>query len=300
MKPSIEATDPSPPVRSRTWGVPPNIFFLGLVSFLTDVSSEMIFTLVPLFLKNILGVKTLTIGLIMGVTEGMESVLKILSGWLSDRLRKRKPFALLGYGLSTLAKPFMYLATAWGTVLGVRFVDRVGKGIRTSPRDTLVADSAPAEEMGKSFGLHRAMDTAGAVLGLVIAALIIFLHQPETRELTLATYHLLVLVGVVPAVLAFLILWFFVKERRREVSPNIDSSQGETTIMPKKTLNLGLEPQVQGFLRHNGRFHPGQLERRFPYIARCRHGVLHLSYPLDADLIQRCLCYRLTSSRRAI
>ncbi len=211
----MKANNSSEPNRARIWGVPRNIFFLGVVSLLTDVSSEMIFTLIPLFLKNLLGVPTLIIGLVMGVTEGVESILKIFSGWLSDKVKKRKSFALLGYGLSTLAKPFMYLAAAWGHVLGVRFVDRVGKGIRTSPRDALVADSAPAEERGKSFGLHRAMDTAGAVVGLGIAAVIIFLSEPETLKLTLDSYHSLVLVGIVPAVLAVLVLLFLVREPKK-------------------------------------------------------------------------------------
>jgi MFS family permease len=218
------------------------------VSFLTDVSGDMIFTLIPLFLKNVLGVKTLIIGLIMGVTEGAESILKILGGWLSDKMRKRKSLAILGYGLSTLAKPFMYLANTWGVVLGVRFTDRIGKGFRTSPRDALVADSSPAEEWGKSFGVHRAMDTAGAVVGLVIAAIIIFLHQPETLELTLDTYHLLVLVGVVPAVLAVLILWFFVRERKREIAPNIGISQSSTSAAQPQDKKEGFSPQFKIFL----------------------------------------------------
>jgi len=143
----------------RILGLNANVFFLGLVSFLTDVSSEMIFTLLPLFLANILGAATVIIGLIEGVAESTASLLKIISGWFSDKLGERKSLAIVGYGLSTLAKPFMYIATTWGLVLGVRFADRLGKGVRTAPRDALVADSVSAEERGKSFGFHRAMDT---------------------------------------------------------------------------------------------------------------------------------------------
>jgi len=184
--------------RRKIWGMHSNIFFLGLVSFLTDVSSEMIFgPLFPLFLANVLGVRTTIIGLITGVTEGTESILKIFSGWLSDRMGKRKIFALLGYGFSTLAKPFMYLTSAWGQVLGVRFADRLGKGLRTSPRDALVAASSLPEERGRSFGFHRAMDTGGAVVGLGIAAAIVFLLQEEILELVQSTYQRIVLIGVV-------------------------------------------------------------------------------------------------------
>jgi MFS family permease len=210
----MKTANPVHPPKRKIWGMHPNIFFLGLVSFLTDVSSEMIFgPLFPLFLANVLGVKTTIIGLIAGVTEGTESILKIFSGWISDRVGKRKVFALLGYGLSTIAKPFMYLTAAWGQALGVRFVDRLGKGLRTSPRDALVAASSLLEERGRSFGFHRAMDTGGAVIGLGIAAVIIFLLQKEILGLAQSTYQHIVLIAVVPAVLAVILLFFFVQEK---------------------------------------------------------------------------------------
>ena len=210
-------------MRRRVFGLSPNVFFLGIVSLLTDVSSEMIFTLVPLFLFNVLRIGTPIIGLIGGLTEGADALLRIFGGWLSDRIGKRKILAVLGYSISTIAKPFMYLATSWGSVLAVRFGDRVGKGIRTSPRDALVADSVSAGERGKGFGLHRAMDTFGAVLGLVIAAVIVYLVQGGELTLSLQTYQWLVLVGVVPAVLAVLVLLFFVREQRKLSSSDIGS-----------------------------------------------------------------------------
>jgi len=206
-------------VSRRVRGFHPNLFFLGVVSFLTDVSSEMIFTLVPLFLSNVLGAATTIIGLVGGISESADALFRIFSGWLSDRIGKRKLLAVAGYSISTVAKPFMYLASTWGVVLGVRFSDRVGKGIRTSPRDALLADSAPPGERGKSFGLHRAMDTSGAVVGLAIAALVIYLVQGGGLELSLGTYQWLVLIGIVPAVLAVVILLKFVKEREREPLP---------------------------------------------------------------------------------
>ncbi len=200
----------------RIWGLNPNVFFLGIVSFLTDVSSEMIFTLIPLFLSNVLGAATTIIGLIGGLSDSADAIFRIFSGWLSDRIGKRKLLAVAGYSISTIAKPFMYLASTWGMVLGVRFSDRIGKGIRTSPRDALIADSVSPEERGKGFGLHRAMDTAGAVLGLSIAAIVIYLVQGGGLALSLKTYQWLVLIGIVPAVLAVVILVRFVKERERK------------------------------------------------------------------------------------
>jgi len=205
-------------VRRKLFGLNPNVFFLGVVSLLTDISSEMIFTLVPLFLFNVLRAGTPVIGLIGGLSESADAVFRILSGWLSDRVGRRKPLAVVGYSISTLAKPFMYLASTWGGVLAIRFGDRLGKGIRTSPRDALVADSVSAEERGKGFGLHRAMDTFGAVLGLAIAALIIYLAQGGGLELDLKTYQWLVLVGVVPAVLAVVVLLLLVRERKKAAS----------------------------------------------------------------------------------
>ena len=160
----------------------PNIWVVTATSFLTDVSSEMIVYLIPLFLANILGVRTAVIGLIDGVAETTASLLKIYSGALSDKLGKRKGLAVLGYGLSTIAKPFLYFANTWGWVLGVRFADRTGKGIRTAPRDALVAASTDEKSRGLAFGLHRAGDTAGAFLGLGIAAVIIWLTQSGARR----------------------------------------------------------------------------------------------------------------------
>ncbi len=205
--------------RKGLFGLSRNVFFLGVVSFLTDVSSEMIFTLLPLFLLNVLRVGTPVIGLIEGIAEGTASLLKVFSGWLSDRLGRRKGLTVFGYSISTLAKPFLHFTTTWGAAAGVRFVDRVGKGIRTSPRDALIADSAHPEGMGKSFGFHRGMDTLGAVLGLSIAALVVYVVQKGGLELTRDAFQTVVLVGVVPAVLAVLVLLFFVRERGGGAGP---------------------------------------------------------------------------------
>lgn len=190
----------------RITSLPRNVWVVTLTSFFTDISSEMIVNLVPLFLSNVLGVRTAVIGLIDGIAETTASLMKIYSGWLSDRLGQRKWLTVLGYGLSTVAKPFLYFANTWGWVLGVRFADRLGKGVRTAPRDALIADSITPEQRGMAFGLHRAGDTAGAFVGLGIAALVIYLAQQGTAELTRATFQTVVLISIVPAVLAVLVL----------------------------------------------------------------------------------------------
>jgi MFS family permease len=193
--------------------LPRNVWAVSLTSFFMDVSSEMVINLLPLFLSNVLGVGEAVIGLIEGVAEGTASLLKVFSGWLSDRLRSRKWLAVLGYGISTLAKPFFYIANSWGVVFGARWGDRVGKGVRTSPRDALVADSITDDQRGLAFGFHRAADTGGAVLGLLIALAVVWFTQSSRSSLQLDTFQLLVLISLIPAVLAVLTLALGAVER---------------------------------------------------------------------------------------
>lgn len=184
----------------------PNVWVLTATSFLTDISSEMLTNLIPLFLANVLGVRTAVVGLIEGLAETTASLTKVYSGYLSDRLGKRKWLTVAGYGLSTIAKPFLYFANTWGWVIGVRFTDRLGKGIRTAPRDALVAGSIDLDQRGLAFGLHRAGDTAGAFLGLGIAAFIVWSTQSGAAELSRRTFQIAVLASIIPAVLAVLVL----------------------------------------------------------------------------------------------
>jgi len=162
----------------------------------------------------------------------------------SDKVGRRKPLTVLGYSISTVAKPFMYLATSWGAVLGIRFSDRIGKGFRSSSRDALIADSVSAEERGKGFGLHRAMDTLGAVLGLAVAAIIIYLVQGGGWQLSRETYQLIVLVGVVPAVLAVLVLLIFVHEKGSKPSLGSSSRPG----LNLSGLTAGFDTRFKVFL----------------------------------------------------
>jgi len=196
------------------WGVSRNVFFLGWVSFLTDTSSDAIFNMFPLFLSHILGVGAAFIGLIEGVGESTATLLKLVSGWSSDKLQRRKGLTIMGYSLSTIAKPFLLLATSGGAALAVRFFERCGKGIRSAPRDALVADSTTPDRMGRAFGFHRALDTAGAIFGIAIAAVIVYLIQGWQPTLSMPSFRWLVIIGVVPAVLAVLLIIFFVHEGR--------------------------------------------------------------------------------------
>lgn len=187
-------------------GLPRNVWAVSLTSFFMDVSSEMVINLVPLFLSNVLGTGTAVIGLIEGVAEATASLLKVFSGWMSDRLQARKWLAVSGYGLSTLAKPFFYFAASWQAVLAVRWADRVGKGVRTAPRDALVADSIDEEQRGLAFGFHRAADTGGAVIGLLIALGVVWAAQSAAVTLGRSTFQMVVLVSLIPAALAVLSL----------------------------------------------------------------------------------------------
>jgi MFS family permease len=204
---ATSSTTPTRPKTLATWrSLPRNVWVVTLTSFLTDISSEMVLNLLPLFLKNVLGVKTDIIGVIEGVAETTSSLLKIVSGWLSDKLRQRKWLTIAGYGLSTVSKPFLYFVTSWWGVLAVRFSDRVGKGIRTSPRDALIADSIDEHHRGMAFGLHRAGDTGGAALGILIALIVVLASQSGNVDLTRSTFQTVVLISILPAVLAVLVL----------------------------------------------------------------------------------------------
>lgn len=203
--------------------LPRNVWAVSLTSFFMDISSEMVINILPLFLSNVLGLRTNLIGLIEGIAEATASLLKLFSGWVSDQIGGRKWPAVIGYGISALAKPFFYFANSWGVIAGARWADRVGKGIRTAPRDALVADSIQKEQRGLAFGFHRAADTGGALLGLCIALLVTWLAQRQSVSLTLNTFQTIVLISVLPAILAVLSLIFLAR----------DVPRGDGTKVPK-------------------------------------------------------------------
>lgn len=197
-------TKPVAPKSTRAFfsKLPRNVWAVSLTSFFMDISSEMVINILPLFLANVLGVQTSIIGVIEGAAEATASLLKLFSGWLSDRLGGRKWLAVAGYAISALTKPFFYIANSWELVAGVRWADRVGKGVRTAPRDALVADSVTKETRGLAFGFHRAADTAGAMLGLLVALGVVYLAQANALELGRSTFQMVVLISLAPALLA--------------------------------------------------------------------------------------------------
>ena len=228
------AADVQPPAG----GLSRNVWAATATSFLTDISSEMVSNVLPLFLANVLGASTSAIGLIEGVAETTASLLKVVSGWLSDRIGRRKELAVLGYALSACAKPFLYMATTWGAVLGVRFADRVGKGLRTAPRDALVADSTDPRRRGLAFGLHRAGDTGGAVIGIGLAILI--LRSMEAGGgFDRPAFQRLVLLSLIPAFLAVIVMAVGVRETRRAAHEAGTSSAGGVRSLGRKFLLFG-------------------------------------------------------------
>ncbi len=184
-----------------------NVVSLGWVSLFTDLSSEMIFPILPTFMADVLGIPKFLIGIIEGVAESTASLLKVFSGYISDRLKKRKPIVFVGYTLSTFTKPLLAFAYSWHPVLLLRFLDRVGKGIRTSPRDALIADYSIEKTRGRAFGFHRSMDNLGAVIGTLAAfALMTWFTENPFRRIFLISF--------IPASIAVFIIVFFVKERK--------------------------------------------------------------------------------------
>ncbi|MBU0535353.1 MAG: MFS transporter [Nanoarchaeota archaeon] len=188
-------------------GITRNVLIVGMVSFFMDISSEMIFSILTLFLKNVIGASTPVIGLIEGVAESTASILKLVSGWLSDKFGRRKLFMYIGYGFSALTKPLFALATSWPLVLFARFSDRIGKGMRGTARDAILAESTEKKYRGKVFGLHRSMDTAGAILGPLLA-MMLFVY---------IGYRGIFWIALIPALLAVLaIIPIRVKEKFKE------------------------------------------------------------------------------------
>lgn len=208
--------------------IPRGIWALGFVSLFMDMSSEMIHALLPLYLVTVLGASVLTVGIIEGIAEATASITKIFSGVLSDWLGKRKMLAVIGYGLAAVTKPVFPLAESLTAIIAARFVDRVGKGIRGAPRDALVADIAPAELRGTSFGLRQSMDTVGAFLGPLLAMGLMLLWQNDFRRVFW--------IAVIPAFLSFALMAFAVKEPARHVAANAKPFTWRDAVQLPKTF----------------------------------------------------------------
>lgn len=196
-------------------GLGRNVIILGIVSGLTDISSEMLYPVIPIFLTSVLNAPMSVVGFIEGTAEATASLLKAAGGWWSDRTAKRKPFVVWGYALSAVSKPVLALASSWHIVLFSRFTDRVGKGVRTSARDALLASSTDRNHWGKAFGFHRAMDTLGAAIGPLLAVFML-------NRLHMSYQHVFV-AAFIPAALGVLVLVAFVKESARPASAGRES-----------------------------------------------------------------------------
>lgn len=187
-----------------------NVIVLGIVSLLTDISTEMVYPLLPIFLTSTLGASPAVVGIIEGIAESLASLLKVFSGYWGDKTKKKKELAIVGYGSSFVGKITLILAGSWGGVLLARVVDRLGKGIRTAPRDALIADSADAKARGHAFGLHRAMDTFGAAVGVGIAYLMLVSNAQDFKRIFL--------LSMIPAFLGMVALFFVRQPRELKVS----------------------------------------------------------------------------------
>jgi MFS family permease len=192
--------------------LPRNVFAISLVSLLNDASSEIIYPLLPLFLAMTLGASPAAIGVIEGAAESVSSLLKLFAGYFSDKRGRRKGMVVFGYALANLVRPLLGFATSWFQVLAIRLTDRIGKGIRSAPRDAMIADAVRIEERGLAFGFHRAMDHAGAVIGPLLGYFILLLLAQDKNQPTAGDYTRVFLIASVPAFFAVAVAVLFVRE----------------------------------------------------------------------------------------
>lgn len=254
-----------------------NVVVLGAASFFTDISSEMLYPIIPIFLTATLGAPMSIVGLIEGIAESTASVLKAFSGWISDVLKKRRPLVIWGYSLSSISKLILFAAYAWPTVLVARFLDRTGKGIRTSPRDAMLADSSEPAYRGKSFGFHRAVDSLGACIGPLAAIFFLMVLKEDLRTVFLIAF--------IPALLAVLTLVFFLKE-----TPIGLSAGGTIQRFNFKVLS----PDFKKFLIASAIFAVGNSSDAF-LIVRAKHLGLSLTFVILAYVLYN-ISYSLLST----
>ncbi|HEX6973482.1 MAG TPA: MFS transporter [Vicinamibacterales bacterium] len=198
------------------FGLTRPVWLLGWVSFFTDMASEMVYPLLPLFLTRVLGAGAMSLGVIEGAAEAANSVLKVISGWLADRTGTPKKLVLAGYGLSSAVRPLIAIATSWPQVLAIRFSDRLGKGIRGAPRDAMLATFAPERSRGRIYGFHRAMDHAGAVAGPLLASLYLYFYPGDYRTLFTLT--------IIPGIIVILFILRVPERRRTPGTPSTPST----------------------------------------------------------------------------
>lgn len=277
----------------RYRGLPRNVFAIGLVSLLNDASSEIIYPLLPIFLAQSLGATAIEIGTIEGLAESISSLLKLFAGYLSDRFAKRKFLVVAGYSVASIARPLLAFAQTWTQVLAIRLTDRVGKGIRTAPRDAMIADTVRVEQRGLAFGFHRAMDHGGAVIGPLVGYVLVILFVANAKSPTTREFSRIFLVASVPALLAVLVAIFLMRE-----SPQHSSSGNEV----KKLSLRGFDSNFKRFLLVLALFTLSNSSDSFlilramdsgvsvalvPLLWAAHHGMKVLSSLLGGDLSDR-------------
>src|ERR1700682_5022630 len=244
----VNAQIPAMPDADSLWRryrkLPRNVFAIGLVSLLNDASSEIIYPLLPVFLSLTLSASPAAIGLIEGAAESISSLLKLFAGYFSDRLGKRKAIVVVGYSLANLMRPLLAFTTSWHQVLAIRLADRVGKGIRTAPRDAMIADSVAAEQRGIAFGFHRAMDHSGAVIGPLIGYLLVFLIAANRNAPTAHDFNRIFLWASLPALAAVMVAAFLMRESPRRAPGD---NEGTTELPPRFSLR-GFDGNFKRFL----------------------------------------------------
>ncbi len=258
----LENNPPPQLAEESTSSLSPTVRALGLVSLFSDMSSEMVYPLTPTFLTQVLGAPAWTVGVVEGVAETTASLLKMYSGWLSDRSGSRKPFAVVGYGLGAISKPLIAISGSWFHVLGARFLDRTGKGLRAAPRDALIAENCLPAQRGRAYGFHRSMDTTGAVIGPLLGYAFLQLYPGHFRGL----YTLAFLPGLV----GLIVLALFVRERSaRPASPTVEP---QAQPAPRFTLR-GLSPVYRRYLGIVGVFSLGNSSDAFLLLRAHDMGV---------------------------
>ena len=239
VAPSSSSTGPWKAYRR----LPRNVFAISIVSLLNDASSEIIYPLLPVFLSLTLGASPAIVGLIEGAAESVSSLLKLFAGYFSDRRGKRKVFVVFGYAVANVVRPLLAFATSWYQVLAIRLADRVGKGIRSAPRDAMIADAVTPHQRGLAFGFHRAMDHTGAVIGPIAGYGLVWLFASNRDLLTAADFTRIFLVASIPALAAVVVVAFFVRE-----SPGIKAVSPERTTAPVRLSLRGFDPNFKRFL----------------------------------------------------
>lgn len=262
----------TPGLWQRYRRLPRNVFVIGFISLLNDASSEIIYPLLPLFLTSALGASPRAIGLIEGAAESVSSLLKLFAGYFSDRRARRKGLVVFGYALANVVRPFIGFATSWYQVLAIRLTDRVGKGIRTAPRDAMIADGVSVKERGLAFGFHRAMDHVGAVIGPLVGYLLIYLVARDRNNATIGDYKTVFLLASVPALAAVAVAIFGLRE-------SVTKRGGDQLTPPRLSLR-GFDGNFKLFLLLVALFTLSNSSDAFLLLRAKQSGVPDISIPL--------------------